>query len=325
MSTNKDILNKADIAVRQLSGNGGLLQPEQASTFIRKLLVQPTMLSRVRRVTMGAPSRKVNKIQFADRILRAGAEAAGQADDAIASKLTNAQRSRPTTEQITLNTREVIGEVHLPYDVVEDSIERGRIGTRRDTTGSTMMGGIKDTIMTLIAERVAIDLEELALEGDGDSSDAYLALQDGWLKLASQNVVDAGGAAVTRGLLTEGMKALPVQYRRMRSSLAHFMTPDNEIDYRETIAARETAVGDAQMRSTSMVYGAGAPVVPVGLMPPGSGLLCNPQNLLFGIQRDIHIETDKDIRSRVFIIVVTARIALQIEETLALVKYTSIG
>ena len=43
-------------------------------------------------------------------------------------------------------------------------------------------GGIVDTIMTLIAERVAIDLEELAIRGDTTDSDPYLALTDGYLK-----------------------------------------------------------------------------------------------------------------------------------------------
>lgn len=37
------------------------------------------------------------------------------------------------------------------------------------------------------------------------------------------------------------------------------------------------------------------------------------------------MEFDKDITSRVYIIVLTARVAFQVEETLALVKYTNIA
>jgi hypothetical protein len=37
------------------------------------------------------------------------------------------------------------------------------------------------------------------------------------------------------------------------------------------------------------------------------------------------METDKDIRARVYIIVVTARVALQIEEELATVKFINMG
>jgi hypothetical protein len=54
------------------------------------------------------------------------------------------------------------------------------------------------------------------------------------------------------------------------------------------------------------------------------GFLTFMQNLIFGIQRDIRVETDRDIRSREFIIVLTARVALQIEDIDATVKYTNI-
>ena len=54
------------------------------------------------------------------------------------------------------------------------------------------------------------------------------------------------------------------------------------------------------------------------------GFLTIPHNLLFGIQRDIRVETDKDIRSREYIIVLTARVATQIEDELCTVKYTNI-
>jgi hypothetical protein len=50
-----------------------------------------------------------------------------------------------------------------------------------------------------------------------------------------------------------------------------------------------------------------------------------PKNLIFGVQRDIMIETDKDIRSRVLIIVLTMRIALEIEEAEAAVRVSDLA
>lgn len=320
MSTNQQLLQKADWAIADLA-SGGKLSPEQANTFIRKLLVQPTMLSQVRRVVMSAPERKVNKIQFASRILMPGTSATALAADASPTN----RRSKPTTEQISLATKEVIAEVRLPYDIIEDNIERGNIGQHLDVGGEPVSGGIKDTIMTLIAERAALDLEELGLLGDTGSGDAYLALTNGWLARATAHVVDAGGAAISRQLLTQGMKALPSQYRRNRAGMRHFLSTEQEIDYRETLAKRETSVGDAQLQSTAPVFAAGAPVEGVGLMPGAKGLLTNPLNCLFGIQRDVSIETDKDITSRVYIIVLTARVDFQMEENDAAVKYINIG
>jgi hypothetical protein len=316
MSTNRELLRKADIAVGDLQSNGGYLNPEQADTFIRKLLIQPTLLAQTRRVVMSSPQRKINKIQFASRILR----------KAVASTaLSSGDRSKPTTEQIELNTKEVIAEVRLPYDVLEDNIERGNVGQMTDTGGTPTSGGLKDTIMTLIAERAALDLEELSILGDIGSGDDYLALHDGWLERFSSNVVDAAGAPISRTVLKNAMKAMPPQYRRNRGAMRHYVSTEQEIEYRDTINARETPLGDGQYQSLAPVYGAGSPVEGVGLMPGAKGLLVNPQNLIFGIQRDIMFETDKIITDRVYVIVVTARVALQVEEELAGVKIINLG
>jgi len=321
MSANQTLLQKADWAIGDLTANSGLLNPEQANAFIRKLLIQPTLLAQARRVVMNAPTRKINKIQFASRILKAGYTAglSRTLDDTA-----NRERSKVTTEQIELNTKEVLAEVRLPYEVIEDNLERGNIGLSRDGGGASS-GGIVSTIMDLIAERAALDLEELAILGDTGSADPYLALTDGYLQRFTSNIVDAGGANISRTIMKNGSKTMPTQYRRNRAQMRHFLSTEQEIEYRDTLANRETSQGDAQLQSTSTVYAAGTPVEGVGLMPGATGLLTHPLNLIFGIQRQIHIESDKDIQAREYIIVLTARVDMQVEEELAGVKYTNLG
>ena len=323
MSSNKQLIQKADWTVGDLTSEGGLLNPEQTDEFIRKLVnVQPTILRDARVVRMNSPTRKINKIGFNTRILFA-APSSGTA-------LGSADRSRPTTEQVTLTTSEVIAEVRLPYDVIEDNIERGSID---DNVAAGPVGGsgvsrdgIKDTIMTLIAERAAIDLEELALLGDTTSGDAYLALQDGWLKLSGVvNLVDNGFATVSKDLFKAGLKTMPDQYLRNLAALRHYVSMDQVIEYRDTFATRETALGDAQLQGTGPVFGFGVPVNAALQLPNAQGLLTNPLNLIWGIQRRITMEVDKDIRTREFIIVLTARVAVEIEEDEAVVKYINIG
>ncbi len=107
--------------------------------------------------------------------------------------------------------------------------------------------------------------------------------------------------------------------------MGHFVSTEQEIEYRDTLAARETSLGDAQLQSTAPVYAAGSPVVGVPLMPGSTGILTNPLNLIFGVQRDIMMETDKIITQRVYVIVVTARVAIQIEEELAAVKVVNLA
>ncbi len=321
MSANSTLLQKADWAIGDLTATSGLLNPEQANAFIRKLLIQPTLLAQARRVVMNAPTRKINKIQFASRILKAGYTAglSRTLDDTA-----NRERSRVTTEQIELNTKEVLAEVRLPYEVIEDNLERGNIGLSRDGGGASS-GGIVSTIMDLIAERAALDLEELAILGDTSSADPFLALTDGYLQRFTSNIVDAGGANISRTIMKNGSKTMPTQYRRNRAQMRHFLSTEQEIEYRDTLANRETSQGDAQLQSTSTVFAAGTPVEGVGLMPGATGLLTHPLNLIFGIQRQIHIESDKDIQAREYIIVLTARVDMQVEEELAGVKYINLG
>jgi len=312
---NKDLMQKADWSVGDLA-SGGLLNDEQSNQFIRKLLVQPTILNQSRVVTMSSPQRQINKIQFSTRILKPAVSN---------TALVVGDRSAPTTEQVLLATKEVIAEVRLPYDVIEDNIERGNIGMHTDTNGTPTSGGIRDTIVTLIAERAALDLEELALLGDTGSGDPFLALLDGWLIQSTTNVVDLVGAEISKDTFKQGLQAMPDQYLRNRPAMRHFVSVDNEIGYRDSLANRETALGDAQIQGTSPVFGFGVQVDAASLMPAANGLTTNPLNMIFGIQRDIHIETDKDISARVYIIVLTMRMDFKYEEEEAVVKYTNLG
>lgn len=323
MSSNSSLLRKADLAIADLQTNGGELLPEQGASFIRKLLKSPTMIRVCRVVEMTAPKRKINKIGFGSRILRKAASA---------TPLTQGQRSKPTTEQIELDVKEQIAEVRIPYDVMEDNIERATAANNE--ASNTGPGGLRQTIIDLIAERAALDLEELALladktfvDGGNADNQAYLAQLDGWIKRSDDdgNVVDAANATVSKAIFKAGLKSLPSQYQRNKAALNHFISVNNETEYRDTLADRGTALGDQMTQGTSQPYAYGSPVTPVALMPEDKGLYTDPLNLIFGIQRQMSMEFDKDISSRVYIIVLTCRVDFQIEETEAIVEYTNIG
>lgn len=319
MKSNQSLLAKADIALSDLNSNGGALNPEQSSTFIRKLLKQPTILNVARVVEMNASQRKINKIQFATRILRAGVSA---------TALSSGDRSKATTEQVELNTKEVIAEVWVPYDVIEDNIERGNLGRDSDGgAGSPAGGGFVDLMQELIAERAALDLEELALRGDDGSTDNYLALTDGFLVTAQAGgqVVDAGGAGISKTIFKSGLKAMPEQYLRNRAGLWHMVSVDQETEYRDTLANRATALGDATIQGFQPVFAFGVPILPVMLMPEDRGLFTNPLNLIMGIQRRVMMEFAKDISARVYKIVLTARVDFQVEEDDATVYYKDLS
>lgn len=315
-------LRRADLVLGDLESNGGLLQPEQANSFIDFIQEQPTIVAQARLERMNSPQKKIDRMGFDKRILQAAANsgstpaATGQQDDATNDRyLLRERRSKVVTTQIELNTSEMIGEVRIPYEVLEDNLERG---------------GMETHIMRQMAERFAIDLEEFALLADTAYTDAsnpadedFYGLQDGWLKRMTANVVNHN-AVVAPEMFVNGMLAMPQKYLRNLNLLKHFVTIQDAIRYRNVVSQRATGYGDSMLTTSAPIYAAGVQVETAPLMPQTLGFFTFPKNLLFGIQRQITVETDKDIRSREIIIVVTCRVALQIDDVDATVKYTNV-
>lgn len=304
---NQELIQKTDMVLADLAA-GGLLNPEQTDHFIRTLIDQPTILATCRTVAMSSPEMKINKIGFGSRILQAAVE------DTYATSTV-----LPNLGQVQLNTTEVIAEIHITYDVLEDNIERGNVNVPLQTGA----GGLHQTIVDLIAERAALDLEEQAINGNTASTDSFLAQQNGFLQLATANVANINGAFDKNAVKT-ALKTMPTRYLRNRAALKHFVSVDNETEIRDQFGSRQTAQGDAYIQGNGPITVFGSGVIPVALMPGTTGLFTDPMNLIFGVQRNIQIEYDKDIRARTFIIVLTARVAYAIEEVNALVKYTGL-
>ena len=309
---------KADIALTDLSTNGGLLQPEQNDVFYRKLLDEPTLLRVVRSVQMNAPQADINKVGIGTRVFHgaknSGNGATGAADDGTNDRyLLASKRSSVTTSKISMNTEEVIAEVRIPYEVLEDNIERGNF---------------QDTILALVAQRGALDFETLLISGDktiSSATDDLLCLQNGILKKFTSNIVDAAGETMSLALWNRVKKALPTAYRRNLAGMRFFTSMDKESDWRVTMAGRPGALGDSIAVGGQAVAALGVPLAPAALMPDENIVFTDPKNIIWGLQRNVRIETDKDIRSREVIFVITARVAIQVEEELAGAKLINLG
>lgn len=325
---NQSLIAKADIALTDLSADGGLLPPTVARTFIRRLIETPTIMKQARVIEMPSAQYKAPRIQFESRILR-------KATQGVA--LTQGQRSKPTTSEIELNAQEVIASVFIPYDVMEEAVEQANLNLtdaqRQGNNANAPTDGIRDTIVELIAERAAVDLEELGLLGDttytnADPDDqAYLSMFNGYLKRAETdgNLYDQLGAAIDGDMFKDGLTTLPKVYHRNKAALRHFVSVNQELNYRQHLAARQTGLGDSMINSTQPVLGYGVNVETAHLMPEDRGMLTHPKNMVYGIRRKINMEFDKDIHSRVYEIVLTARIDVTLEEERAIVLYDNIG
>lgn len=307
MQDNKTILEKADMALSDLT-TGGLLVPEQAQRFIRILIDEAKVMKLATVTPMKSHTQETNKIRFGNRILRAGAE-----NTALAA----ADRAVPQTSKVQLVAKLFKAQVDLTYEVLEDSIEQETL---------------KNTIMQLMGEAIARDLDEILVRGDTASADTFLAQFDGILKSATSNIVNAGGVALTKSTLRDMLKAMPSPFLRDKSALRFMTSVDAEIDYRDSLSNRFTATGDRALDGAAPVGYGGVPVMDVPLFPENLGagadetnvLLLDPKNVNVGIWRQIQIETDKDIQAGKVIIVVTLRADMKYMHEPAVVKANAV-
>lgn len=301
---NRTLLEKADMALSDLTTNGGLLQPAQAQKFIRILIDESVILKQGTVVPMKSPKQLIEKIRFANRILRAGTEAA---------PLPTGDRTKPDLSQVELDAQLFKAEVRLNNEVLEDSIERGQL---------------RQTIMQLMAEAISRDIDEVIIRGDTASTDPFLAKLNGILKQSTGNVVDAQNQPASKNVFRDMLKSMPSAFLRNKRDMRFFTSVDAAIDYRDTVAERGTLLGDRFLEGDEPALYSGVPVVDVPMFPENLGagnnttniLLTDPKNINIGIWRNIRLETDKLVSEGVLIIVATLRFDVKFAEQSAVVK-----
>lgn len=288
--------------------SGGLLVPAQAQKFIRILIEEAKVMKLATVTPMKSHTQEINKIKFGSRILRAAAEGVA---------LPEADRAKPTTSKVTLVARPFKAQVNLTYEVLEDSIEQ-------DT--------LKQTVMQLMGEAIARDVDEVLVRGDTASSDTFLAQFDGILKSSTSNVVNAGTVPLTKTILRDMLKTMPSPFLRDKSALRFLTSVDAEIDYRDSLSNRQTATGDKALDGAAPVGYSGVPLIDIALFPENLGgatnetdvILTDPKNINVGIWRNIMIETDKNIEAGKVIIVASMRMDMKYIEETATVKAVGI-
>ena len=301
--TNVEAIEKAIDTT--ILADGGKLQPEQAKKFIDFMVDESVLLKEIQFRRMKAPEAKLDFLNISRRIVRAAAE--GTTPGELAT-ISTAERSLKVTE--------VILPIEITYSFLEENIEGP---------------GVEDKIVRMFAKQFVNDLEDLAINGDtqaqnadstqphyynlDNSQIAFLKILDGWLQLIladpDKHVVDAAGKS-WQEVFKEALASLPRRFKVNRKDLRFYVAPNVEEEYRYSLVARQTELGDKFLTSDKTATFMGIPVVPVPHMPDNYVLLTNPKNLAFGIMRDITIEKDKDILRRVKQYVITAKVGVQI-------------
>jgi hypothetical protein len=308
MLPNMSLLQKADLALADLTSGGGILQPETAQKFMRILINEAVVMKQATVVPMKSMKMEIPKIQFGSRILRAGS---------VGVALSASDRSKPDTSNVELDAELFKAEVRLPNEVLEDNIERDQL---------------KQTIMQLMAEAIARDVDEVIVQGDTTSSDPFLAQINGLLKQSVTNTVDAEGALLNKQVLKSMMKTMPTQFLRNRAMLRFLTSVHAEIDYRDSLASRQTPGGDSFLTEAGSASYSGIPIQDVPLFPEllvnsdggpsncTNVVLTDPKNITVGVWREIRLETDKDVSAGVVIVVASLRMDMKYAHEPAVVK-----
>ena len=313
---NKQLLEKATLALSDLVGDGGYLEPENAKKFIENVVDTPTIMNVADVHVLDRQKQNVPHIGFGSRIAHPGTM--GTASSA-------SDRAKPTTSQVELNTVHVKAVIDLPYDVIWFNIEKE---------------GFQDHVFKLATDQFAYDLEELFFQGDATtpSSDAYLALLDGLYYQATSNVEDLAGAALSRTTFKKIAKTLPSRFRKQMGNLRFIVSPNTQLEWLDQLAARGTTLGDTAIASGKPVPAYGSPLLPISNVPDGLTrvigsvstddltdiLYTHPQNIVIGIFKEIMMEVDKDIDKGVVTVVFRAYVDCKYGEEVGVSKGTNV-
>jgi HK97 family phage major capsid protein len=308
--TRRQALAKATVTTTDAAS--GLLDPQQGTSFIRKLKEKTSLASQIRQEVRTASSGEINKIATGSRIIRGATE---NADDGY--------RAGATFATVGYTTR----KVRLPWEVTEDVFHENIEGA-----------GLEQTLVEEMTDQFALDLEDLEINGDtadasGDA--AFLTINDGILKqietaaVAGRNI-DASlinGGALDKGHFFEALYAMPNVYRRS-GNLRWILSPARAIQWWETVAERATASGDSALlgEGGALTKPLGIPFLEVPSLPDDVILLADPRNFVRVIswqvrRKKVTGETDaelaaKDKRFYIFFI----KHDIVVEETDAVVR-----
>lgn len=322
MKYNREIVQKADMQLADLAP-GGILVPKQASKFLKIAIKKNVLSSQVRAPTMTTPKEEHPKLIWTGRVMQPGTPGVA---------LTAAQRSKPSTDKMELDAKLGKAEVHIDREVLEDQIERGTF---------------KNTIISFMGEKVAADFEDQLIKGDTTSTDPWLAVQDGVLKKITSNTVLGGTTALSGDHLRDVIQALPEEFDD-QAGLQFFTNRKARSDYRSswrgqldvTAAPSFTTTGHPDSLGAQMVAGMapgdigydGVKLTKVPRFPNDFGggtnetnvLYTDPKNIVMGFYRKVTLDTEFRISEQVWAIVITVRIAIELEHEPASAKVTAV-
>jgi HK97 family phage major capsid protein len=294
----------------------GILRPEQARRFIDYVWDATILANDGRRVTMKANTMELEKVNVGERVIRAATQANGDYTNTGA-----------TFSKVELTTK----KIRLDWEVSAEALEDGIEG-----------GALEDHLVRLMTNAFANDIEDLAINGTGDSDDgAFLSIMNGFVNKtktdgdAHEAIVTVADNAWTPEVMQKIILAMPRKYRALKNNLKFYAGTDafaGIVKHNGTLAdaiaeafagtpagtpANRQAYLDGQGQTfggarTTRVLGIDVQEVPY--YPAGYVDLTFPQNRVWGMQRDITVNREYKPKKDTIEYTVFVRFGIQWEE-----------
>ncbi len=284
-----DILKK--FTTSDIQAGGGLLNTDQAKQFIRMLVNQSRLMDMV--TTKGVPAGhltgEICTIDMTQPATVAAAEATEYTDETVS--ISTSKRSYACVKSRT--------QFEMTYEDTVMTVEGGRF---------------EDTVMSLWRERLDMDLEILAIQGDEDLYanpatpwEKLIDINDGWLTQilapgSGAHVIDLTGETIqyiTPTVFSKALNALPAKYLAIaQSRFRWLMTPHILSDYEDYLMSRQDNLGAAIVQQGgATLKPKGIPIETVPMLPENLGanedesvvLLLDPKNLVWVVARRFEI------------------------------------
>jgi len=283
---------KADMALSQLT-SGGVLVREQLKKFLLVKIKASKVLKRVRVTTMQREQQEIPKMTtFGSRVWYPGVEM---------EELPIARRSRPGFDKVTLTSYEIMAQVNFPRYFLKAQVE---------------MEGFRNTLLSYLALHGDRDFDDFIINGDTtNTTDDSLALHDGLIAGTTSNTYAAGTSALSSDILDRSQRTMPDEYAA-QEGLVFWTSRNAQAAYRRELKDRGTGLGDSTIAQGNQnpPYG-GIPVEWIPMFPTTLGIGGNetdlwhgdPKQFIFALHEQMEMETEYNIKSRSWTVVMTAR------------------
>ena len=255
MSFTKQFVNKSSVITPASFTASAALSKEEADRFIDYVVDQSFLKNNARIERMNAPTKTIAKVGIGRKILKP-AKSATDPGNTVSI----------VTDQLTLETKEIIAIAEISDDSLEDNIE-----------GDAFV----DHLMRMIASQAANELDLMCMYGkripNPNEATDILQLVNGWFTIAREQghvlnardtelFEDANGY-IDPPKLSKVVKTLPNKYRGNKGNLRILVADDIYQDYNDYLGARAVSTADPYLLGVGRLTYSNIPITSVSLLP----------------------------------------------------------